>query len=76
MNAAEFPVKKHTISYYGTCKDCGWAIIFACCNDGFLDNMHKVHQHWDWWVYCANKGCVHHEGEGIFQNEIEWCIGG
>ena len=50
MNAAEFPVKKHTISYYGTCKDCGWAIIFACCNDGFLDNMHKVHQHWDWWV--------------------------
>lgn len=43
------------------CKDCGWPVIHACCNDAmattepFKDN--------DWWGYCSNKGCKNHEGE-------------
>lgn len=27
---------------------------------------------WDWWMYCSNKGCIHHEGEGVFQETPDW----
>lgn len=54
------------------CKDCGWPIIDACCNDSFQN--YKDASEWDWWQYCSNKGCVNHEGEGVFQDTPNWII--
>ena len=52
------------------CKDCSWPVIHACCNDEF--RHFKDADTWDWWVYCSNKGCKNHDGEGQFQHEIVW----
>jgi len=52
------------------CKDCGWPVIHACCNDEFR-NFKDAYQ-WDWWYYCSNKGCQNHDGEGVFQNDPDW----
>lgn len=52
------------------CKDCGWPVIHACCNDDF--QKHKDAKTWDWWLYCSNKGCKNHEGEGVFQDWPDW----
>lgn len=52
------------------CKDCGWPVVHACCNDEFT--TFKDAANWDWWTYCSNKGCKNHDGEGIFQAEPEW----
>ncbi len=60
-----------TISSLVYCKDCGWPIVDAVCNDEFMN--FKDAKEWDWWYYCSNKGCKNHEGEGIFQNIPEWC---
>lgn len=49
------------------CKECGWPVIDACCNWDY-----EKSKGWDWWVYCSNKSCKNHEGEGSFQNDIEW----
>lgn len=54
------------------CKDCGWPVVHACCNDEF--NNFKDADTWDWWMYCTNKGCKNHEGEGVFQDWPEWVI--
>ncbi len=52
------------------CGNCGWPIIFALCNDEFV--TFKDASGWDWWLYCTNKGCVNHDGEGLHQDHIEW----
>lgn len=45
------------------CRDCNWPIVSVLCNDGmsqvppFKDN--------DYWVYCSNKTCIHHQGEAF-----------
>jgi hypothetical protein len=52
------------------CRDCGWPIIDACCNDSFND--FKDAEEWDWWMYCSNKGCANHEGTGVFQVWPNW----
>lgn len=54
------------------CKDCGWPIIDACCNDSF--ETFKDAADWEWWRYCSNKGCANHEGEGIFMSPLSWVI--
>lgn len=54
------------------CKDCGWPVIDACCNDEFKD--FKDARRWDWWNYCSNKGCKNHDGEGIFQFTPDWIV--
>lgn len=54
--------------YY--CVDCGWPVVFACCNHPFTE--FKDASEWDWWVYCSDKGCKNHDGEGIFQNKPDW----
>jgi hypothetical protein len=54
------------------CKICGWPIIFACCNGAFREFADA--SEWDWWVYCSNKGCVNHHGEGTFQYLPDWVI--
>lgn len=41
------------------CSACGWPVVDACCND----QMGKLHPESDWWWYCSNQGCIHHEGE-------------
>lgn len=51
------------------CVKCGWPIIFTCCND---DMQRLPWGMWDWWMYCSNKGCIHHEGEGVFQETPDW----
>lgn len=53
-----------------SCAECGWPIIDACCNDSFLTFADAAD--WDWWVYCSNKGCKNHHGEGIFQTRPSW----
>ena len=52
------------------CRDCGWPIIDVCCNGSFA--MFKDANRWDWWEYCSNKTCKHHEGQGIDQDRPEW----
>ena len=53
------------------CKDCGWPIIFACCND----EMHTLHPREDWWMYCTNQGCKNHAGEAFGQHSNpRWII--
>lgn len=52
------------------CNDCGWPIISACCNDEFL--AFKDASNWDYWIYCTNKGCKNHDGEGVFQEFPNW----
>ena len=56
------------------CKDCGWPIIDVCCNDNFLDGVEDKDTCWDWWYYCSNKGCKNHEGEGVFQNNVNFVV--
>ena len=55
-------------SWYCNC--CGWPVVVACCND----DMSRLEPYAasDWWAYCANKGCVHHGGEGYFQNDPDF----
>lgn len=50
----------------GYCKDCGWPLIFACCND----EMRELHPMEDWWMYCSNQGCKNHVGEPYGQHNI------
>lgn len=74
-----FTVKPNTINQLGNCKVCGWAVIFACCNDGFADhllNEDGSEAYADWWAYCSNKSCEHHHGEDAGQdtNYHEWVI--
>jgi len=59
-----------TISGKTFCKDCGWPVVDVCCNDEFQN--YKDAKDWDWWLYCSNKGCKNHDGEGIFQDMPEW----
>lgn len=56
------------------CVSCNWPIVFACCNDSFRE--FKDAAEWDWWVYCSNKGCKNHDGEGIFQDLPVWVYEG
>lgn len=50
------------------CKTCGSAIIELHCRRTDIEPFCQ----WDWWVHCANPCCENHEGEGLFQNDIEW----
>ena len=59
-----------TIKKNAYCGDCGWPIIFVCCNGPFQD--FKDASEWDWWLYCSNKVCENHDGEGVFQNRPNW----
>lgn len=52
------------------CKDCGWPVVDAFCNDEFLGLEDS--SEWDYWNYCSNKGCVNHEGEGVSNDKPEW----
>lgn len=54
------------------CKDCGWPVLNILCNDGM--GKQEPYASWDWWYYCSNKTCVNHEGEGVFQNHIDWVV--
>jgi hypothetical protein len=56
------------------CKECGWPVVDVCCNDNFLDGVKGEDNCWDWWYYCSNKGCTNHNGEGVFQNHIDWVV--
>lgn len=51
------------------CKDCGWPVIECCCNNEMSSGEWGS---WDWWMYCSNKGCKNHKGEGIFQDKPDW----
>jgi hypothetical protein len=46
------------------CKDCGWPVISAFCND-----------QWNRRVYCSNKGCKNHDDEGILYHKPKWIVG-
>jgi len=52
------------------CKNCGWPIVSACCNDEFRNFKDAGTQ--DYWAYCSNKGCVNHDGEGWLEYDPDW----
>lgn len=54
------------------CGDCGWPIVDACCNGLFCSYADAAR--WDWWVYCSNKGCKNHNGNGVFQDKPNWVV--
>jgi len=64
------PISTAWILEYYKCRDCNWPIIAACCNDDFV--KFKDAGDWDWWHYCSNKGCINHEGEGVWQSTPDW----
>ena len=59
-----------TLEHGYHCVTCDWPVIFSCCNDEFTN--FKDAKNWDWWLYCTNKGCKNHDGEGIWQNIPNW----
>lgn len=64
--------KKNQVNFYENayCEDCGYPILFACCNFPFSDFKNAKES--DYWVYCSNKCCKNHEGEGIWQDIPDW----
>ena len=46
------------------CRDCGYPIVFALCNDPF--SQFKDAAKYDYWHYCSNKMCKNHDGHGFF----------
>ena len=52
------------------CLSCGWPVVFAFCNDGMARTA--PYSGWDNWIYCSNKTCRPHAGEGIFHNMPDW----
>ena len=52
------------------CRACGWGVVFAICAEGM--GTTAPYSEWDWWVYCGNKTCEHHGGEGQFQVDPDW----
>jgi hypothetical protein len=58
------------------CKECNFPIVFVCCNGLMYKWSSKYNGPWDWWMYCSNKGCDRHHGEGVFQNMPEWTYNG
>ena len=52
------------------CKGCGWPVVLAFCNDGMAHTA--PYSSWDNWIYCSNKTCHHHGGEGIYHNMPDW----
>lgn len=54
------------------CKDCGWPVVYTLNNGGM--GIKEPYANWDWWYYCSNKTCQNHEGEGVFQDNIDWVV--
>lgn len=52
------------------CRTCHWPVIHVCVN--WDTSKFPVSEDWDWWGYCSNKACEHHEGEGWFQDTPEF----
>ncbi|MGS1687102.1 hypothetical protein GHT72_028275 (plasmid) [Klebsiella pneumoniae] len=44
------------------CRDCHFPLICV------MNITKPPYDEWDWWIYCSNKTCKNHEGEGKFQN--------
>lgn len=59
-----------SIIHNANCSDCGWPIVHVCCNHPFTD--FKDSKNWDYWIYCSNKSCSHHEGEGVLEIDQDW----
>jgi hypothetical protein len=54
------------------CFGCGSPVIELCCNGLMLQV--PAAKGWDWFVYCSNKGCTNHAGEGVFQDYPNWVL--
>lgn len=52
------------------CHDCDWQVLHVCVNGDF--RTYKDAADWDWWLYCTNKVCKNHDGEGMFQSAPDW----
>ena len=51
------------------CAACGWPVVTCCVNEGF---MGVEGLRYDYWFYCANKGCLHHDGQSVDQDDPWW----
>jgi hypothetical protein len=52
------------------CLDCGWPVVFAHCIDAMAKR--DPYSAWNSWIYCSNKVCKHHNGDGVFHNMPSW----
>lgn len=50
------------------CVHCHAPVIIALNMDTYKDS-----KEFDYWYYCANKGCRNHDGKGVNQFEPKWC---
>ena len=74
MNNNDYCAKSNSIKYKPNntasiekdayCDNCGWPIIFVCCNN----EMRNLYPTEDYWMYCSNKGCESHIGEPYGQH--------
>lgn len=64
---------KDFTSMVGTCAGCGAQVAHYLCNAELLA-VRPAAAAWDWLEACTNDGCVHHEGEGVFQDDPAWLI--
>lgn len=51
------------------CKECGEMVIEQVNNTRLAK-----YDGWDFILYCANKECDNHEGEGYFQTLPKWVV--
>ena len=68
--SARPPSQTAKLREYAFCANCGWPVVYVFCNDGMAHTA--PYSGWDNWIYCANKTCRHHAGEGIFHNMPDW----
>ncbi len=65
---------REDVTIHGHCRACGYTVISVCCNVGEWEKLDPQEETWDWWMYCTNKTCVHHVGEGYFQTDPSYLI--
>lgn len=54
-----------------TCKACGSRVSTYNCNAALVEQRPTAAA-WDWWSACDNADCVHAQGEGVFQEPLDW----
>lgn len=59
--------EKARILSWNQCAGCTYPVVFAPCNEPFSEHADAVR--FDYWLYCANKTCAHHHGDGVYSGD-------
>lgn len=45
------------------CIECAWPVILVYRTEALFEK--RPYMYYDYWMYCSNPTCVHHQGEGV-----------